>query len=58
MPGGCLVAIALGSLPAGEGLSAAARPRVAVALALTGPRSPARRVIAGRRPAVRASAEV
>ncbi|WP_431952935.1 glycosyltransferase family 2 protein [Actinacidiphila sp. bgisy167] len=68
VPGGYLVAIALGSLPAGEGLSAAARLRVPVALAtmhmswgfgfLTSPRSLARRVIASRRPAVRASADV
>ncbi|MDX3096681.1 glycosyltransferase family 2 protein [Streptomyces sp. ME02-6991-2B] len=67
VPGGYLAAIAAGSLPAGKGLSAAARLRIPVALAtmhmawgfgfLTSPRSLARRVIASRRPAVRAAAD-
>lgn len=66
VPGGYLAAITLGGLPAGKGLPAAARLRVPVALAtmhmcwgwgfLTSPRSLARRVIASRRPAVRAAA--
>ncbi|KKD08563.1 glycosyltransferase family 2 protein [Streptomyces sp. WM6386] len=63
IPGGYLAAIALGSLPAGRGLSLKARLQIPVALAtmhmswgygfLTSPRSLARRVIASRRPAVR-----
>ncbi|MFI2303476.1 glycosyltransferase family 2 protein [Actinacidiphila glaucinigra] len=67
VPGGYLAAIVLGSLPAGKGLSAAARLQIPVALAtmhmswgfgfLTSPRSLARRVIASRRPAVRAAAD-
>ncbi|MFI0896055.1 glycosyltransferase family 2 protein [Streptomyces sp. NPDC020983] len=67
VPAGYLAAITLGSLPAGKGLSAAARLRIPLALAtmhmcwgygfLTSPRSLARRVIASRRPAVRAAAQ-
>jgi glycosyltransferase involved in cell wall biosynthesis len=67
VPAGYLAAIALGSLPAGKGLSAAARLRIPVALAtmhmcwgygfLTSPRSLARKVIASRRPAVRAAVQ-
>ncbi|WP_427922047.1 glycosyltransferase family 2 protein [Streptomyces sp. cg40] len=62
IPGGYLAAIALGSLPAGKGLSLKARLQIPVALAtmhmswgygfLTSPKSLARRVIASRRPAV------
>jgi hypothetical protein len=64
VPGAYLVGIAAGSVPAGRGLPLAARVRIPVALAtmhlcwgwgfLTSPRSLARRVIASRRPAVRA----
>ncbi|MBP2403220.1 glycosyltransferase family 2 protein [Streptomyces syringium] len=64
VPAGYLAAITAGSLPAGKGLSPAARVRIPVALAtmhmswgfgfLTSPRSLAKRVIASRRPAVRA----
>jgi cellulose synthase/poly-beta-1,6-N-acetylglucosamine synthase-like glycosyltransferase len=67
VPGGYVVAIALGSLPAGKGLTAGARLRIPVALAtmhmswgwgfLTSPRALANRVIASRRPAVQASAD-
>ncbi|MFI0938012.1 glycosyltransferase family 2 protein [Streptomyces sp. NPDC021020] len=67
VPAGYLAAITVGSLPAGKGLSAAARLRIPLALAtmhmcwgygfLTSPRSLARRVIASRRPAVRADAQ-
>ncbi|MFF4764201.1 glycosyltransferase family 2 protein [Streptomyces sp. NPDC001292] len=65
VPGGYLAAIAAGSVPAGKGLSPAARLRIPVALAtmhmswgwgfLTSPKSLARKVIAARRPAVRAA---
>ncbi len=61
-PAGYLAAIALGSPPAGKGLSLKARLQIPVALAtmhmswgygfLTSPKSLARRVIASRRPAV------
>ncbi|MFI0719094.1 glycosyltransferase family 2 protein [Streptomyces sp. NPDC021224] len=67
VPVGYLAAITVGSLPAGKGLSAAARLRIPLALAtmhmcwgwgfLTSPRSLARRVIASRRPAVLAAAQ-
>jgi glycosyltransferase involved in cell wall biosynthesis len=67
VPGGYLAAIVLGSLPAGKGLPPAARLRIPVVLAtmhmcwgwgfLTSPRSLARKVIASRRPAVRASGD-
>ncbi|MET7681992.1 glycosyltransferase family 2 protein [Streptomyces sp. NPDC005423] len=62
VPGGYLAAIALGSVPAGRGLSPKARLQIPLALAtmhlswgfgfLTSPKSLARRVIASRRPAV------
>ncbi|MDJ0341269.1 glycosyltransferase family 2 protein [Streptomyces sp. H10-C2] len=62
VPAGYLAAITLGSLPAGRGLSLAARARIPVALAtmhmcwgwgyLTSPRSLANKVIASRRPSV------
>ncbi|MET9133385.1 glycosyltransferase family 2 protein [Streptomyces antibioticus] len=65
VPGGYLVAIAAGSVPAGKGLPLKARLRIPVALAtmhmswgfgfLTSPRSLARKVIASRRPAVLSS---
>nr|WP_202447191.1 glycosyltransferase family 2 protein [Streptomyces sp. SID5468] len=68
VPGGYLVAIAAGSVPAGKGLDAAARVRIPLALAtmhmswgwgfLTSPKSLARKVIASRRPPVRRRAEV
>ncbi|MFJ6103586.1 glycosyltransferase family 2 protein [Streptomyces sp. NPDC092359] len=64
VPAGYLAAIAAGSVPAGKGLPLKARLRIPVALAtmhmswgygfLTSPRSLARKVIASRRPAVRA----
>ncbi|MGW6689437.1 glycosyltransferase family 2 protein [Streptomyces sp. NPDC054961] len=63
LPAGYLAAITVGSVPAGKGLSLAARLRIPVALAtmhvcwgygfLTSPRSLAARVIASRRPSVR-----
>ncbi|MFD8425602.1 glycosyltransferase family 2 protein [Streptomyces sp. NPDC059466] len=66
IPGGYLAAITAGSLPAGKGLPARARLQIPVALAtmhmswgfgfLTSPRALARKVIASRRPAVRADA--
>jgi glycosyltransferase involved in cell wall biosynthesis len=66
VPGGYLAAILLGSVPAGKGLPLKARLQIPVALAtmhmswgwgfLTSPRSLARKVIASRRPAVRADA--
>ncbi|MEU0073050.1 glycosyltransferase family 2 protein [Streptomyces sp. NPDC006332] len=66
IPGGYLAAIALGSVPAGKGLPLKARLQIPVALAtmhmswgwgfLTSPKSLAKRVIASRRPAVRAEA--
>ncbi|MEU6078910.1 glycosyltransferase family 2 protein [Streptomyces sp. NPDC047108] len=66
VPAGYLAAIAAGSVPAGRGLSPAARLRIPVALAtmhmswgwgfLTSPRALARKVIASRRPAVVTSA--
>lgn len=66
IPAGYLAGIALGSVPAGRGLPLGARLRIPVALAtmhmcwgfgfLTSPRSLARKVIASRRPAVRAEA--
>ena len=62
VPAGYIVAIALGSLPAGKGLPPKARLWIPVALAtmhmswgigfLTSPKSLAKRVIASRRPAV------
>ncbi|MFI9105569.1 glycosyltransferase family 2 protein [Streptomyces fildesensis] len=62
VPAGYLAAIGLGSVPAGKGLSFAARVRIPVALAtmhmcwgwgfLTSPRSLANKVIASRRPSV------
>ncbi|MEH0544754.1 glycosyltransferase family 2 protein [Streptomyces sp. B21-105] len=62
IPGGYLVAIGAGSLPAGKGLPAKARLQIPVALAtmhmswgfgfLTSPKALARKVIASRRPAV------
>ncbi|MCM2428106.1 glycosyltransferase family 2 protein [Streptomyces sp. RKAG337] len=62
VPAGYLAAIGLGSVPAGKGLSFAARVRIPVALAtmhmcwgwgfLTSPRSLASKVIASRRPSV------
>jgi glycosyltransferase involved in cell wall biosynthesis len=65
VPAGYLAAIALGSLPAGKGLSAKARLQIPVALAtmhmswgwgfLTSPKALARKVIASRRPAVLSS---
>lgn len=61
VPGGYLAAITVGSVPAGKGLTTAARARIPLALAvmhlswgwgfLTSPRSLARRVIASRKPA-------
>ncbi|EME97343.1 family 2 glycosyl transferase [Streptomyces mobaraensis NBRC 13819 = DSM 40847] len=64
VPGGYLAAIVAGSVPAGKGLPLKARAQIPVALAtmhmswgfgfLTSPRSLAKRVIASRRPAVRA----
>ncbi|NGN65384.1 glycosyltransferase family 2 protein [Streptomyces sp. A7024] len=64
IPGGYLAAIAAGSVPAGKGLSAKARAQIPVALAtmhmswgwgfLTSPKKLARKVIASRRPAVKA----
>ncbi|MEU9475247.1 glycosyltransferase family 2 protein [Streptomyces sp. NPDC048191] len=64
IPGVYLAAIALGSLPAGKGLPLKARLQIPVALAtmhmswgwgfLTSPKALARKVIAARRPAVRA----
>ncbi|MFE7665294.1 glycosyltransferase family 2 protein [Streptomyces celluloflavus] len=67
VPAGYLAAIAAGSVPAGKGLSPAARAQIPVALAtmhmawgvgfLTSPRALARKVIASRRPAVPAPAE-
>ncbi|MFE5742131.1 glycosyltransferase family 2 protein [Streptomyces celluloflavus] len=67
VPAGYLAAIAAGSVPAGKGLSPAARAQIPVALAtmhmawgvgfLTSPRALARKVIASRRPAVLAPAE-
>ncbi len=64
VPAGYLAAITAGSVPAGKGLPAGARLRIPVALAtmhmswgfgfLTSPRSLAKKVIASRRPAVRA----
>ncbi|MGW0757426.1 glycosyltransferase family 2 protein [Streptomyces sp. NPDC002814] len=67
VPGGYLAAIVLGSVPAGKGLPLKARLQIPVALAtmhmswgwgfLTSPRSLARKVIASRRPAVRADAD-
>jgi hypothetical protein len=66
VPGGYLAAIVAGSLPAGRGLSPKARLQIPLALAtmhmswgwgfLTSPKSLARKVIASRRPAVRADA--
>ncbi|MCY0934662.1 glycosyltransferase family 2 protein [Streptomyces sp. H34-S4] len=63
VPAGYLAAIAVGSVPAGKGLSPKARLRIPVALAtmhlcwgygfLTSPRSLAAKVIASRRPSVR-----
>ncbi|MGW4705756.1 glycosyltransferase family 2 protein [Streptomyces sp. NPDC004285] len=65
VPAGYLAAIAAGSVPAGRGLPPKARLRIPLALAtmhmswgygfLTSPRSLARKVIASRRPAVRAT---
>ncbi|MEV6204330.1 glycosyltransferase family 2 protein [Streptomyces sp. NPDC051771] len=65
IPAGYLAAITAGSVPAGRGLPLKARLRIPVALAtmhmswgfgfLTSPRSLARKVIASRRPAVRAA---
>lgn len=65
VPAGYLAAIAVGSLPTGRGLPAAARVRIPLALVtmhmcwgygfLTSPRSLARRVIASRRPPVPAA---
>ncbi|MDF2260387.1 glycosyltransferase family 2 protein [Streptantibioticus ferralitis] len=59
VPGGYAAAIALGSIPAGKGLDAAARARIPLALAtmhmswgwgfLTSPKSLAKKVIASRR---------
>ncbi|MEU7183655.1 MULTISPECIES: glycosyltransferase family 2 protein [Streptomyces] len=67
VPAGYLAAIAAGSVPAGKGLSPAARAQIPVALAtmhmawgvgfLTSPRALAKKVIASRRPAVPAPAE-
>ncbi|MFD7105238.1 glycosyltransferase family 2 protein [Streptomyces celluloflavus] len=67
VPAGYLAAIAAGSVPAGKGLSPAARAQIPVALAtmhmawgvgfLTSPRALAKKVIASRRPAVLAPAE-
>ncbi len=64
VPAGYVAAITAGSVPAGKGLPVGARLRIPVALAtmhmswgvgfLTSPRSLARKVIASRRPAVRA----
>ncbi|CAM5402909.1 glycosyltransferase family 2 protein [Streptomyces pseudogriseolus] len=64
IPGGYLAAIVAGSIPAGKGLPLKARLQIPVALAtmhmswgwgfLTSPRSLAKKVIASRRPAVRA----
>lgn len=64
VPAAYAAAIVAGSLPAGKGLSAKARVQIPVALAtmhmcwgfgfLTSPRALARKVIASRRPAVRA----
>ncbi|GAA0434993.1 glycosyltransferase family 2 protein [Streptomyces luteireticuli] len=64
VPGGYLAAIVAGSVPAGKGLPLKARAQIPVALAtmhmswgfgfLTSPRSLAKRVIASRRPAVKA----
>ncbi|MBH1935483.1 glycosyltransferase family 2 protein [Streptomyces sp. AV19] len=64
VPGGYLAAIVAGSVPAGKGLPLKARVQIPVALAtmhmswgfgfLTSPRSLAKRVIASRRPAVKA----
>ncbi|MFY1678435.1 glycosyltransferase family 2 protein [Streptomyces sp. WMMC905] len=61
VPGGYLAAILAGAVPAGRGLPPRARIRIPVALAtmhlswgwgfLTSPRSLARKVVAGRRPA-------
>ncbi|MYT33790.1 MULTISPECIES: glycosyltransferase family 2 protein [unclassified Streptomyces] len=66
VPAGYLAAITAGSLPAGKGLSLKARAQIPVALAtmhmswgagfLTSPRSLAKKVIASRRPAVKAPA--
>lgn len=66
IPAGYLAAIGLGSVPAGKGLSFAARVRIPVALAtmhmcwgwgyLTSPRSLADKVIASRRPSVTTAA--
>ncbi|MFJ3618148.1 glycosyltransferase family 2 protein [Streptomyces iakyrus] len=66
VPGGYLAAILLGSVPAGKGLPLKARLQIPVALAtmhmswgwgfLTSPRALAKKVIASRRPAVRADA--
>lgn len=68
VPAGYVVAIVLGSIPAGRGLDLGARLRVPVALAtmhmtwgwgfLTSPKSLARKVIASRRPAVTPDAAV
>ncbi|MFE2377883.1 glycosyltransferase family 2 protein [Streptomyces sp. NPDC059398] len=65
VPAAYVAAIVAGSLPAGKGLSPKARVRIPVALAtmhmcwgfgfLTSPRALARKVIASRRPAVRAA---
>ncbi|WP_328538408.1 glycosyltransferase family 2 protein [Streptomyces sp. NBC_00344] len=65
VPAGYLAAIVAGSVPAGRGLSPKARVRIPLALAtmhmcwgygfLTSPRALARKVIASRRPAVRAT---
>ncbi|MFI9220699.1 glycosyltransferase family 2 protein [Streptomyces werraensis] len=64
IPGGYLAAIVAGSIPAGKGLPLKARLQIPVALAtmhmswgwgfLTSPRSLAKKVIASRRPAVKA----